>query len=310
VFTGACAFARGYWDLAILRMLAGIGLGGEFGIGMALVAEAWPARLRARGTSYVAIGWQVGIFFAAITSGLLLPYIGWRGMFAIGIFPALVAFVIRHTIEEPPIFLANKAKRFPVAFLFKDATTTKRSLAMIVLCAVQNFGYYGVLIWLPFYLSTRFGYSLTRSSLWISVTIIGMACGMFVFGQIADRVGRRPAFFIFQIGAAASVLAYSQLTDQWALLIGGGIMGIFVNGMLGGYGALLAELYPTEARATAQNVLYNAGRVIGSFGPVVIGLLVSMYSFAVAIAALAALYVLDLIVTALFIPDLKGKSLE
>src|ERR1044071_6306798 len=131
VFTGACAFARGYWDLAILRMLAGIGLGGEFGIGMALVAEAWPARLRARGTSYVAIGWQVGIFFAAITSGLLLPYIGWRGMFAIGIFPALVAFVIRHTIEEPPIFLANKAKRFPVAFLFKDATTTKRSLAMI-----------------------------------------------------------------------------------------------------------------------------------------------------------------------------------
>ncbi len=65
VFTGLCALAQGYWDLVAYRAIAGLGLGGEFGIGMALVAEAWPARLRARACSYVGIGWQVGVLLAA-----------------------------------------------------------------------------------------------------------------------------------------------------------------------------------------------------------------------------------------------------
>src|SRR6202044_4252866 len=80
VFTGMCAFAQGYWDLLAYRTIAGIGLGGEFGIGMALVAEAWPADKRARGSSYVALGWQAGVLAAALLSPLLLPVIGWRGV--------------------------------------------------------------------------------------------------------------------------------------------------------------------------------------------------------------------------------------
>lgn len=86
VFTGLCAFAQGYWDLLIYRTIAGIGLGGEFGIGMALAAEAWPARHRAKASSYVALGWQVGVLGAALLTPLLLPHIGWRGMFLVGIF--------------------------------------------------------------------------------------------------------------------------------------------------------------------------------------------------------------------------------
>src|SRR3954468_23196342 len=94
VFTGMCALAQGYWDLLIYRTIAGIGLGGEFGIGMALVAEAWPASKRARVSSYVGLGWQVGVLAAAILTPMLLPVIGWRGMFAVGIFPAVAAYII------------------------------------------------------------------------------------------------------------------------------------------------------------------------------------------------------------------------
>ena len=93
VFTGLSAFARGYEDLRLYRTIAGLGLGGEFGIGMALVAEAWPASMRARVSSYVGLGWQAGVLAAALIVPLLLPRIGWRGMFALGVLPALLCSI-------------------------------------------------------------------------------------------------------------------------------------------------------------------------------------------------------------------------
>jgi benzoate transport len=313
VFTGLCAFAQGYWDLLIYRTIAGLGLGGEFGIGMALVAEAWPARLRARACSYVALGWQAGVLIAALTVPLMLPSIGWRGIFLVGLIPGVVAFAVRWYVGEPKIFTdhASKARSaMPVGLLVKDAATTKVSIGMFILCSVQNFGYYGLMIWLPSYLSTKFGFGLTQSAIWTSVTVLGMAFGIFVFGYVADLVGRRPALLTFQAGAFVMVLIYSQLTDPTALLIGGAIMGIFVNGMLGGYGALLSELYPTEARATAENVLFNLGRGVGGFGPFVVGALAVTYSFTAAIALLAIIYLVDIIATLLLIPERKGAPLS
>ncbi|MFC0386041.1 MFS transporter [Muricoccus vinaceus] len=313
VFTGLCALAQGYWDLLAYRTIAGIGLGGEFGIGMALVAETWPASKRARASSYVGLGWQAGVLLAAVATPLLLPIIGWRGMFAVGVLPAFVAWAIRRTLHEPEMFTARSAaavrEGFPLRLLVKDAETTKISLGLVILCSVQNFGYYGVMIWLPNYLNSRFGYGLTQSAVWTAVTILGMAVGIYAFGQIADRVGRRPAFLSYMIGAAVMVVVYAQLTGPTALLIGGAVMGFFVNGMLGGYGALMSELYPTAARATAQNVLFNIGRAVGGFGPVVVAAIAGTHGFQFAIAALAALYVLDMLALWLLIPERRGAEL-
>src|SRR5215212_11305094 len=141
VFTGLCAFAQGYWDLLIYRTIAGLGLGGEFGIGMALVAETWPARLRGRACSYVALGWQAGVLLAAVTVPLMLPSIGWRGVFIVGLIPGVIAFAVRWYVGEPKIFTEHleKARRsMPVGLLVKDAATTKVSIGMFILCAVQN----------------------------------------------------------------------------------------------------------------------------------------------------------------------------
>lgn len=194
--------------------------------------------------------------------------------------------------------------------LVKDAETARLSLGMVILCSVQNFGYYGVMIWLPNYLSTRFGFALTQSAIWTAVTIMGMALGIFMFGHIADRVGRRPAFFSYMLGAAVMVVVYSQLTDPIHLLVCGAVMGFFVNGMLGGYGALISELFPTTVRATAQNVLFNIGRAVGGFGPVVVGAIAALYSFEVAIAMLAVLYLIDIVAMWALIPERRGAELS
>ena len=309
VFTGLCALAQGYWDLLAYRTIAGLGLGGEFGIGMALASEAFPAAKRARATSYVGLGWQAGVLAAALLTPLLLPAIGWRGMFVLGIFPALAAWFIRRNLHEPAVFEDRQPAKTSLCSLFKDGQTARVSLGMIVLCSVQNFGYYGVMIWLPNYLGTRFHFGLTQSAVWTAVTIGGMALGIFVFGHVADRIGRRPSFIGWMAGAAVMVVVYSRLSDPTALLIGGAIMGFFVNGMLGGYGALMSELYPTATRATAQNVLFNIGRAVGGFGPVAVGSVAAAYGFETAIALLAVLYVVDIVAMWALIPERKGAAL-
>ena len=318
VFTGLCAIAQGYWDLLIYRTIAGIGLGGEFGIGMALAIEAWPAKHRAKAASYVALGWQVGVLAAALLTPVLLPHIGWRGMFVVGIFPAFVAWYLRNRLHEPEIFSRKQtalstqktSKLESFKLLVKDKATTKVSLGVVVLTSVQNFGYYGIMIWMPNFLSKQLGFSLTKSGLWTAVTVCGMMAGIWIFGRLADRIGRKPSFLLFQLGAVISIITYSQLADSTAMLVAGAFLGMFVNGMMGGYGALMAEAYPTEARATAQNVLFNLGRAVGGFGPVVVGAIVSAYSFSIAIAFLAVIYVIDMVATVFLVPELKGKELS
>ncbi|TDD39577.1 MFS transporter [Saccharopolyspora elongata] len=311
VFTGLTALAQGYLDLAIYRFIAGVGLGGEFGVGMALVAETWPAKMRARATSLVGVGGQAGVLIGTLAAGPIVTAWGWRTLFVIGAIPALIAFLLRNRLAEPEAFtkIERDRRRFPLRLLFADARTTRSSIALLVLCSVQTFGYYGIMTWLPTYLSKQFGFSLTKSGTWTAVTVLGMAAGMWIFGQLADRIGRRRTFWIFQAGAILSVLGYSQLTDQYALLVGGAVMGVFVNGMLGGYGALMAELYPTAARATAENVLFNLGRAVGGFAPIVFALIAQSSSFAVAIAFLAVLYAADMLMMFL-LPDRKGEALQ
>jgi MFS family permease len=309
--TALCALAHGYWDLLTYRTIAGLGLGGEFGIGMALAAEAWPAHKRARATSYVALGWQAGVLTAALLTPALIPHIGWRGMFLVGFLPAFVAFGVRYYLDEPALFVAaTKVERInPFSVLFADRDATRATVGIAIMTSAQNFGYYGMMIWLPPYLSSQLGFSLTQSGLWISSTVAGGALGMWIFGQLADRIGRKPLFIAFQAGAMAMAFIYPQVEDATTLLLVGAITGVFLSGMIGGYGALIAESYPTRGRATAQNVLFNIGRGVGGLGPWVVGLLAAQYSLATALSSLVVIWALDIFATTFLIKERKGQPL-
>ncbi len=313
VFTLASAFAPNFFTMALFRFLAGVGIGAEFGIGMAIAAEASSPERRARATSGVGLGFQVGVLLASLLSAPIITSFGWRGLFAIGIVPAIVAIFIRMFVPEPPIYLKhreNAEKHGSLRELFSTPQRVRYSIAIIVLCTVQNAGYFGIMTWLPSYLNTELKLSLTSTGLWTAVTVLGMMLGISVFGFLADHLGRRPAFWTFQIGAAAMVIVYSQLKDPTALLIGGFFMGMFANGMIGGYGALISELFPTELRATAQTALYNTGRFIGGgFGPVVIAAIATGHGFGFAIGTISLIYAVAFIAM-FFVPDKKGEALE
>lgn len=336
IFTGACAFADNVTHLNILRFLAGLGLGGEYGIGMTLVSETWPVAKRARATAGVAMGWQAGAVLAAILAAVVLPDYGWRGLFLVGVVPALLAAWARHGIKEPPMWVKRKemkkelaarkergetltaeeeeqleeAKKFPLAHLFASPSKTVTTLSLTVMTSVQNFGYYGIMVWLPMILLKEHGLTTKSMSGWMIVTVIGMIAGIYVFGYLCDRLGRKIPYLIFYICAAAMVYIYVNLGTPVALLFGGAFLGFFCNGMMAGYGTLLSENYTTDARSTAQNFIFNTGRAVGGFAPAIIGALAQSHGFSAAFALLSCVYVAAAVNVLFFIKDTRGTVIR
>lgn len=336
IFTGACAFADNAVHLDILRFLAGLGLGGEYGIGMTLVSETWPGAKRARATAGVAMGWQAGAVLAAILAAVVLPDYGWRGLFLVGVLPALLAAWARHGIKEPPMWVKRKemkkalqarkdagekltaeeeeqlteAKKFPLAHLFDDKKTTITTIALTIMTSVQNFGYYGIMVWLPMILLKEHGLTTKSMSGWMIVTVIGMIAGIFVFGWLCDRLGRKKPYLLFYVCAAAMVYIYVNLGTPIALLFGGAFLGFFCNGMMAGYGTLLSENYTTDARSTAQNFIFNTGRAVGGFAPVIIGTIAQTNGFNTAFVLLSAVYLAAAVNVLFFVKDTKGTVIR
>ncbi|WP_444216626.1 MFS transporter [Dialister hominis] len=336
IFTGACAFADNAVHLDILRFLAGLGLGGEYGIGMTLVSETWPGAKRARATAGVAMGWQAGAVLAAILAAVVLPDYGWRGLFLVGVLPALLAAWARHGIKEPPMWVKRKemkkalqarkdagekltaeeeeqlteAKKFPLAHLFADKKTTITTIALTIMTSVQNFGYYGIMVWLPMILLKEHGLTTKSMSGWMIVTVIGMIAGIFVFGWLCDRLGRKKPYLLFYVCAAAMVYIYVNLGKPIALLFGGAFLGFFCNGMMAGYGTLLSENYTTDARSTAQNFIFNTGRAVGGFAPVIIGTIAQTNGFNTAFVLLSAVYLAAAVNVLFFVKDTKGTVIR
>ncbi|HEX3580483.1 MAG TPA: MFS transporter, partial [Thermoanaerobaculia bacterium] len=261
--TAGLATSHALWQLIAWRTLVGFGMGGEWSCGSVLVAETWPAEHRGKAMGLMQSGWAIGALFAAAISALLLSRFGWRVMFLVGALPAIVAFFIRRGVEEPPIWRERGAgdSRFTDIF---EASVRRRTLLATLVAASVLIAYWGLTSWLPAFLGSPVekggaGLTLTKSALWLVILQVGAFFGYTTFGWIADRFGRRPSFTFFMIAAAivVPVFAFGARSPMTLLTIGP-LVGYFGHGYFSLFGAMLAELFPTRIRATAQGFCYNA----------------------------------------------------
>jgi MFS family permease len=311
--TAGMATAQNLWQLIAWRVLVGLGMGGEWSCGSVLVAETWPAKHRAKAMGIMQSGWAIGALIAAALSALVLERFGWRVLFLIGATPAILAFAIRRTVEEPRVWREREQSETRWSEIFAPALR-KRTLTATLVASSVLVAFWGVTSWLPAFLATPIaqggaGLTVTKSAAWLIVLQLGAFLGYISFGWIADKIGRRPAFTLFMIAATLVVPLFAfGARSAMTLLFVGPLVGYFAHGYFSLFGAMLAELFPTRIRATAQGFCYNAGRLVSAGAPYAIGAAAATYGLGFSIAADAVFFALGAVLIWL-LPETKGTEL-
>ena len=308
--TGLSALSTGFWDFAFYRFITGLGVGGEFAVGVSLVAEVMPNRARPFALGLLQALSAVGNVTAAFISmglghleqtgvgGLWLGWSAWRWMFVIGARPALLALVVRAKLKEPERWQQMKAsgelqKRSAFTYheLFSTPRWRKNAIVGVLLACAGVIGLWGI---------GFFSIDLIRSVLqksfiaegvpaaeipgkltfWAGVTSlmlnVGAFIGMIAFSKITSHIGRRKTFAIAFVAAmlsTAMVFWYLKTIQDIYWMIP--IMGICQLSLFGGYAIYFPELFPTHLRSTGISFCYNVGRFVAAGGPAILGLLTS-----------------------------------
>lgn len=299
-------FASNIYLVYLFRFIAGIGAGGEYGACMALLSESISKKHLGIATSIAGVGAQVGAALAAILASFIIPTLGWEMLYVIGVLPIFMVLYIRRDLKEPEAFHDNQKeqKTSRLADLFTTKELALQTIGLSIMVTVQIAGYFGLMNWLPSIMQQRLNLSVSGSSLWMVCTILGMSLGMLTFGTIMDKIGPQIAFAIFLLFSSVSVYLLILATNKFTLVAAAMIVGYFINGMYGGYGAIISSLYPTTIRATANNFIMNLGRAIGGFSSILIGFLIDHYSLTAVMLFLTIIYLISLAVV-LLLPGMR-----
>jgi len=314
IFTAACGLAQTVVQLAVFRVLLGIGMGGEWATGAALVSETFPARHRGKALAFVQSAWALGYGLAALVNLIVMPIWGWRGVFFVGVVPALFTIWIRQRVEEPKIWRNTAAAdRGRISTLF--APHVARVTVFITLMnACTLFGWWGLNSWVPAYLSFSpaqggIGLSSSAMSLFVIAMQVGMWFGYVTFGYAADAIGRKRAYVLFVLAASVLLPVYGFLRQPAILLALGPLVAFFGTGYYSGFGAVIVELYPTSVRATAAGVCYNTGRIASAAAPYIVGSLAAAHGFGAAFGVAGVAFLLAAIAW-IGIPETRNAELR
>ncbi|HXK11230.1 MAG TPA: MFS transporter [Vicinamibacteria bacterium] len=310
----ACGLSQTLTELALCRFVLGLGMGGEWTTGAALIAETWPPEHRGKALGLMQSAWAIGEMIAAAVTLVVLPRFGWRAVFFVGVLPALAVLWIWSEVPESPMWLERGRPRgASLAAMWRPDIRWKGVVAT-VMNACGMFGYWGLFTWIPGYLALPEaqggrGLGIVASLTWVLFMAPGKWLGYTLFGFAADAMGRRRSYAVYLLAAAALVPVFGHTRSLTWLLVLGPFVGFFGTGFFSGFSAVASELFPTEIRATAMGLTYNIGRGFSALAPFAVGWVAVRYSFFAAFLLLATAFLAGAAL-ALLLPETRGKHLE
>ena len=324
VFTGAAAFAENIWQLGLFRLLAGIGIGGEWALAGTYVAESWPEDRRKMGAGYLQTGYYAGFFLAAALNFTVGAHFGWRAMFLCGLAPAALSLYVALKVKEPERWKTKAAEpvakaRSPLAQIF-DPQYRRRTVVNAALLTVAIIGLWAGAVYEPtavIALAKQEGMKAATAvrvaSMATALLSVGTILGCLALPPLAERMGRRKTLGLYFIGMAVCIF----LSFGWAFYLQNGLVPfvvvLFFLGFFGGNFAMfslwLPEQYSTSIRATAFAFTTSFGRFIGAGVNFLLGSMIHSYgSIGVPVATTAIAFVLGLLVIP-FARETKGMPL-
>lgn len=313
-FTALSGLTNSPGQLLAVRTLQGIGFGGEWAAGAVLLGEIINPKHRGKALGFVQGGFQWGYGLAVILSTLLFSVMaqqdGWRWLFFTGAIPALLIFYLRRFVPELPLFEKARSEPINPMAIFSPALL-KTTILTSLLCLGIAGGALALTIWLPTFLRTTRGLSVSNSGGFLLVYIVGAIIGNILSGYLGDAIGRRKNFIIFAVCSFATVLLFTYLPiSNSALLVMQFPLGFFTQGIFGCIGPFLSEQFPTQIRATGQGFAYSFGRAVGSFVPVTVGTLSAQIPLGEAIGFVSLAGYGLIVLATVFLPETKGRDLE
>jgi SHS family lactate transporter-like MFS transporter len=259
----ASGFAPSLTVFIVLRALYGVAMGGEWGVGASLTMETIPPHARGFVSGLLQSGYPTGYFMASIVYGLLFPYIGWRGMFMVGVIPALLVLYIRRNVPESPGWSKQaEAERGGTLAVLREHW--KLGLYAIILMTAFNFFSHGTQDVYPTFLEVEHKFSPHMVGIIAVIYNIGAICGGIFFGTLSETYGRRRCIIIASALALPVIPLWALSSGPAMLAIGAFLMQFMVQGAWGVIPVHLNELSPDSARATFPGVVYQLGNLLAS----------------------------------------------
>jgi MFS family permease len=307
VATFFCGLTHTAVALLTCRIILGLGMGGEWAAGAALVAETWPAEHRGKALALVQSSWAVGYALGAALVAVIMPRFGWRAVFFAGTLPALVALWVQSRLHEPAAWRQQHTTRPQWGHLFYGRLGWN-TLVCATMNAASLFAWWGLFTWVPRFLSLPLsqggrGLGIVMTSGWTIVMQAGAFLGYVTFGYIADRFSHKYTYIAYLLVAACLLPVFAFVGNPDALLIIGPLIGFFGTGYFSGFAVIASELFPTALRASAMGFVYNIGRILSAVSPWLIGRVSESAGLGFALSLTSAGFLLAaLIATALRIP--------
>jgi len=317
--TGVCALSTNIWMLVAFRALTGLGLGGEWSAGSALISETFPAEHRGKALGIMQAGYAIGGILAAAFGGMIVENFGWRWIFVVGALPAFLVFYVRRNVPESQVWLDYQAKK--KAGIVDQEEKPKAKLGAIyipkIIVGILFASFICSYSWpmgtfMATYLATPVdgggaGQTITHASQLQISLFVGALIGYIVFGYVADKIGRKKTFIIWMIPAIVVSMCqvYFATISLTLYIVFAFLNGIFGTGMIAGFGPILNEMFPTNLRGFAAGLCYNSGRGVASAMVTFVGYMFLFYPMRVVLMA-CPLLIIGAMIMMIFIRESKG----